>query len=189
MKVFTMKVLMRDLREHPVDLEVDCTPQQIDLSDPDFRFPQNVVGKLHFHLAGDKVVSEGTVSTRVESDCVRCLKKVFIDIKVPVRTVYENNPELLTPEMQFLGPEEDSLAYFDGEAVEPGPQLRESVLLELPQFPVCDQACKGLCPVCGANLNTHPCSCHIEGSKEPSWKSAIRNLKLGGGEEEEKKSE
>ena len=29
--------------------------------------------------------------------------------------------------------------------------------------PLCDEACKGLCPRCGANLNTTTCDC------KPAW--------------------
>lgn len=33
------------------------------------------------------------------------------------------------------------------------------ILLDLPISIVCDQGCKGLCPVCGANLNEKVCGC------------------------------
>ncbi|MCI8649869.1 MAG: DUF177 domain-containing protein [Anaerotruncus sp.] len=34
------------------------------------------------------------------------------------------------------------------------------ILLELPTSMVCDPGCKGLCPVCGANLNAGDCGCN-----------------------------
>lgn len=34
-----------------------------------------------------------------------------------------------------------------------GPLVREYLLLEMPISPVCRPDCKGLCPICGANLN------------------------------------
>ena len=33
------------------------------------------------------------------------------------------------------------------------------ILLDLPTSIVCDEGCKGLCPVCGANLNEGDCGC------------------------------
>ncbi len=33
------------------------------------------------------------------------------------------------------------------------------ILLELPTLIVCDEGCKGLCPICGKNLNTGDCGC------------------------------
>ena len=36
------------------------------------------------------------------------------------------------------------------------------ILLNLPQKNLCKEACKGLCPVCGQNLNLGTCSCSGE---------------------------
>ena len=36
------------------------------------------------------------------------------------------------------------------------------ILLDLPQKNLCKEACKGLCPVCGQNLNLGTCSCSGE---------------------------
>ena len=33
------------------------------------------------------------------------------------------------------------------------------ILLELPTSVLCVESCKGLCPVCGANLNEGDCGC------------------------------
>ena len=40
--------------------------------------------------------------------------------------------------------------------------LREEVLLNLPHFPLCDDACQGLCPQCGKDLNEGPCGCSVQ---------------------------
>ena len=37
--------------------------------------------------------------------------------------------------------------------------LREQFQLALPMKPLCAQACRGLCPECGANLNRTACGC------------------------------
>lgn len=52
-------------------------------------------------------------------------------------------------------------------AVQPGeqtfvdltPELREGILIQLPNHPLCRTECRGLCPVCGADLNRGPCGC------------------------------
>ena len=41
--------------------------------------------------------------------------------------------------------------------------LREQFQLALPMKPLCAQACRGLCPECGANLNRTECDC------QPRW--------------------
>ncbi|MFC4076434.1 YceD family protein [Salinithrix halophila] len=39
------------------------------------------------------------------------------------------------------------------------PYIRESLLLNLPFAPVCQEDCKGLCPTCGTNWNYETCQC------------------------------
>ena len=52
---------------------------------------------------------------------------------------------------------------FDGKVIDLNPIFREQLLLALPMYAVCDEACKGLCPECGSNLNKTQCDC------APKW--------------------
>ena len=45
------------------------------------------------------------------------------------------------------------------ESVDLTPDIRESMLLALPSYPVCSPGCKGLCSQCGTNLNKSQCTC------------------------------
>jgi uncharacterized protein len=47
------------------------------------------------------------------------------------------------------------------------PLVRDAVLLELPQAPLCRADCRGLCATCGANRNLEPCACRPPG--DPRW--------------------
>lgn len=38
-------------------------------------------------------------------------------------------------------------------------QIREDLLLAIPPYLYCTEDCKGLCPVCGTDLNTAACTC------------------------------
>lgn len=46
--------------------------------------------------------------------------------------------------------------------------VREDILLELPTKILCKEDCKGLCPVCGQNLNLGSCSCNVKVT-DPRW--------------------
>ncbi len=46
---------------------------------------------------------------------------------------------------------------FDGKTIELDPIVREQVLLALPVSVVCREDCKGLCTVCGQDLNEQDC--------------------------------
>ena len=44
---------------------------------------------------------------------------------------------------------------------------REGIILALPSYPICKEACKGLCPHCGKNLNEGACACAEGGGASP----------------------
>jgi uncharacterized protein len=49
-----------------------------------------------------------------------------------------------------------------GFEVNPAALAWEEFSLALPAKPLCKKDCRGLCPVCGANINLEPCSCADE---------------------------
>jgi uncharacterized protein len=60
------------------------------------------------------------------------------------------------------------------------PLARETVVLELPQAPLCREDCLGLCPECGADRNEGTCSCAPP--LDPRW-AALDDLRNPGPEE------
>ena len=172
-----MKIEMSDLREGPVTLEVNAQPRDLELQDPEFEFDSPVKGTVIFHAAGSTVLANGELETSARGKCVRCLEPARATIKAPVQVMYQHNPDLLKPDSGIGESEHEAIAYFDGESIEPQPELREAIMLELPGLPVCSPECRGLCPDCGANLNTDPCNCAHEQEESGDWKSELKKLK------------
>lgn len=102
----------------------------------------------------DGVQTSFTSSARGHMKCVRCL--------------IEWDEEVLTSGSQHFGkiPDEDGYAIIDGEVDVGGPGMDE-LALGLPAAPVHDENCKGLCPICGTDLNSDPCDGHEDGSDSP----------------------
>ncbi|MFO8060465.1 MAG: DUF177 domain-containing protein [Bacillota bacterium] len=46
--------------------------------------------------------------------------------------------------------------------IEVGERVREEIILGIPLKILCDPDCRGLCPVCGVNLNETTCDCEPE---------------------------
>jgi uncharacterized metal-binding protein YceD (DUF177 family) len=61
-------------------------------------------------------------------------------------------------------------------AVDITEDIRESVLLELPNFPLCGEACRGRSLYCGQNLNRTDCGCSAP-AKGGTW-DALNGLDL-----------
>ena len=55
--------------------------------------------------------------------------------------------------------ETDETAFFDGETIILDDLVRDTLLVAEPLRELCKSDCKGLCPVCGQNLNEGTCDC------------------------------
>lgn len=53
----------------------------------------------------------------------------------------------------------EDVSYFSGETIDLAPLVRDTLLAAQPLSNVCREDCKGLCLVCGANLNQGDCGC------------------------------
>lgn len=133
------------------------------------------------------VLLVGEFRADVRAPCKRCLDEVRASL--PVSFVLSLVPRGLAAHeleqtadderLQRAGSfrlEDADREWFDGKTIDLDPILREQVLLALPMNLVCRESCRGLCPVCGANLNEGQCECHRE-VVDPRW-TALKNIKL-----------
>lgn len=108
------------------------------------------------------IVVHGHVSGEYESECSRCLTPVRGTFTVPVREMFERAPI-------------DGETYqLEGEEVDLELPVRDAVLLDLPQKPLCRDNCAGLCPECGVDHNETDCQCDLN-PPDPRW-DALRAL-------------
>jgi len=70
---------------------------------------------------------------------------------------------------------ETEIGYYRGEGLLLEDVLKEQILLALPVKQVCRADCKGLCPLCGKNLNAESCDCEVS-MPDPRW-SALEDIR------------
>jgi uncharacterized protein len=129
----------------------------------------------------------GRMKAEVTAECSRCLAPVSVDVPVefdvtlvPAEEYAADEPEKNDGEHGPVGgsfaPGEAEEDTYSGKVIDLDPIVREQVLLALPGYPVCNEGCKGLCSVCGANLNERDCGCdrHVP---DPRW-AGLKNVKL-----------
>jgi len=75
-------------------------------------------------------------------------------------------------------PEDGECYGFSGETLDVNQMLSDAILLNMQPYSVCRPDCRGLCPVCGCDLNTAQCSCAREAGEEepPSPFAALKTL-------------
>jgi uncharacterized protein len=114
--------------------------------------------------AGAEIRINGTLTTLLEFSCSRCLESAQISVTKPFDLYFRERDEEMFDEDEEVELEEKDTrtAFFTGTKLAIADILREQVLLALPMKVLCRVDCKGLCPVCGMNLNTGACSCPRE---------------------------
>ena len=113
------------------------------------------------------ISAQGSATARWVGECRRCGGLMEGVVSADVR-------ERFAP---TGGTDRDEEAYpLTGDELDLEPLARDAVLLDLPLAPLCREDCAGLCPRCGANLNTETCDCAPVG--DPRW-AALDALRDG----------
>jgi len=128
--------------------------------------------EMEARSVGEGVLVRGRMRTVLELECRRCVKSVVLPVDETVDMLFE---ELDEEEEDELGGEIYPLPS-RGDDLDLRPALREQILLRVPQYVVCSEACRGLCPQCGTDLNESSCECVPEEPVSP-W-DALKNVKL-----------
>ena len=112
--------------------------------------------------------------------CNRCLKPIVdhAESDVELMILAERHPE--GGGEHGLHEQDLGLVYAEGDTLETDPILIEQLQLNIPMKPLCRPDCKGLCPICGTDLNQGACACE-EKTVDPRW-AALAALR-GGPEE------
>ena len=137
------------LPDTPYLLDGTESPEILELP-PDADPPLAPAGDITYHLsavmAGADLIVTGKASVPLATVCARCLD----DIRVPVSV-------------------KDLCFHFEKVRdleVDLTDDVREELLLAIPSCFYCSPDCKGICPMCGTNLNHVSCTCDRD-SAEP----------------------
>jgi uncharacterized protein len=128
-------------------------------ADPDFTVVAPV--SLAFDIFKDKQQFRlvGGVQTTLELPCGRCLEPYTAPVDQTFDLRY--HPRTLNTGEGEKELEDDDLttAFYENDEIDLGHLMQEQFYLSLPMKPLCRDDCKGLCVVCGTNLNLETCGC------------------------------
>ena len=120
----------------------------------------------------DGILVRGTLSTTLEVQCSRCLKDMQEELETDVVELFRDPADVDPDDEQEAGYE------IRDTDIDLDVLVRDALAPALPYSPVCDEACKGLCPTCGTDLNEASCDCTDE-STDARW-AALEALRLPG---------
>ncbi len=124
------------------------------LGEHEFCLPHGIEYDLVLTNAGEGILVTGILKTCAVGECDRCLAPASMDIAAEVDEYY------LFEEPEHPADDEDEADYSlvsSDKTIDLADALLPSLVMETPFVVLCKPDCKGLCPVCGANLNEEDC--------------------------------
>jgi uncharacterized protein len=114
----------------------------------------------------------GRYSVEMTAECDRCLARARFPLEAGFDLYYRPASVIAAEEEVEIDDGEAEIGFYEGGGIELADILREQILLALPMQRVCNEACKGICPVCGRNRNEANCDCRVA----PATWGALRGL-------------
>ncbi len=171
-----MKIDLRSLRDEVNYLELEESPSpsgglKLEAEGAEFSCPVKL--NLKLLKSGKNYIGKGEIETKISLECSRCLKKFTQILKSEIRFLLKEEKDQLVLESDDRENQVQPGSFFRLDDL-----VRESLILALPFKPLCAEDCKGLCPVCGIDLNLSTCKCKKD-LIDPRWEK-LKDLKLGG---------
>jgi uncharacterized protein len=141
----------------------------------DYEFPRPASVRVRYYRAGSELFFQGHIHGEFVGHCGRCLDNYTAPLDKDFSIVLVPKPA--APADGELADEDLDLSFYEGDAIDLSPLVREQIILVLPTRPLCEEECRGLCPQCGSNLNVQTCACTT--SRGDPRLAVLKNLKVG----------
>jgi uncharacterized protein len=129
----------------------------------------NLSGTARVTRVTNGLLLQVELEAQITAECARCLGSLSQLLEINFAELYTFKQDSATESGQVVSEEG---------VIDLQPLVREEMLLAVPINPLCSPDCKGLCPVCGGNLNVEPCT-HEEQLGDPRL-SVLKSLLKGG---------
>lgn len=113
---------------------------------------------FHISLNG-KIINNGSffifesyANAEYSIECASCLQKLERKVEFFIKEIFSN---------KNIDKEED-ICYIKNGEIDLKDAIIPSMIQNLPSRSICYQDCKGLCSICGINLNIEKCDCNQE---------------------------
>jgi uncharacterized protein len=146
------------LREAPGavrTLPIEVPQADLPIAD-DLELAGPVEGEIRLSRTGRGILAKGHVDTSLAETCSRCLKPAVTPVAVDIYQEALPSIDILSGKPIVIGNEPDAIQLDDHHELDLAPVLRDAISLAEPIAPLCRPDCKGLCLICGDDLNITP---------------------------------
>lgn len=157
-------------RERRITVHEDVAPDDPMWEGSEIHLLGPLEARLEAQKVGADVIVRGQLRGEVGLECRRCLKDVTLEFDESVSFLYRAGLEPAEAAAEEVYPLPARARELDL-----GEPIREHLLLSVPKYVVCCEACRGLCPRCGTDLNVEECRCEAT-EFDDRW-APLRKLK------------
>ncbi len=145
----------------------DVSPKKI--TNKDFLFLDNLKFTLDVEKKPKKIFLKGDIDCKIQLNCDRCLEEFSFKIKDDFSYVlFLTKIEVSSKHKEFKLKKDDMEIDFLEDNILPLKDIiMGQIYLNIPIKKLCSYECKGLCPVCGTNLNLTKCNCENQFNENP----------------------
>lgn len=166
---------IHSLQEGKNTFHLALGPDDLQLDPEKTRIKGPVECELTLTRNGTKVILEGDATFSLVLECARCSAEFILNERETMTAYYlpEKNEYNDT---EGLSREDMLSEQYTDDTIDAQQLLLDTIELAKPMKPLCSESCKGLCPICGQNLNTAKCTCKKD-TTDPRWDALKKLLK------------
>ncbi len=134
MKIYVNRIPAEGLQEHAT-----YDPTEMDMGREDIHLAEPFEVDAFVTKVDEELVVRADIRCPLHMDCARCLEAFTLTVTADAVFSYTVHPT---------------------DVVDITDDVRQEIILAYPMIPLCRPDCKGLCSLCGQNLNVSPCRHH-----------------------------
>jgi uncharacterized protein len=171
----TLQWNIHSLREGNNSFHLLLRAKDLELDLEDTQIKAQIECTITLTKHGTKIILDGSARFSLVLECARCFANFTLDREERMTACYLS-ANTSYGEREKLSREDFLAEYYEDDIVDARPLLHDIISLSKPMKPLCSEACKGLCPLCGQNLNRVQCTCKKE-ETDPRWEPLKKLMK------------
>lgn len=150
MELNVLPILNFDGKRMEIDEQVEIQP----LSDDTFEVLGTVSVKGHIVNMGGTLTAEAKCAAKLRFFCDRCMEPFESEMNFDIKERFQK-------ENPFTDEADDNpdIVPINGSTIDLSDLVYHALFMNLPTKYLCREDCKGLCHICGMNLNHGACEC------------------------------
>lgn len=130
--------------------------RQLAVGGVELLLPDGIDYLVRLSNTGSGVLLSGTARAQAVGECARCLGPATLELKGELEGYFVTRPRDAE-----LGDDDDGVTYVGPDGlIDLELPITAALVEAVPFVLLCRPDCAGLCPHCGADLNTEPCTCN-----------------------------